>query len=389
MLTGTDARQLAERLSRMRGAVMKLGQLMSMDGKDVLPPGLVELLAPLRDSAHVMPLSQLVGVLEAEYGVGWEGRFRRFGFNPVAAASIGQVHRAETRDGRVVAIKVQYPGVRESIDSDIANLALLFRLLGPLADGVDLGPTLEEARLQLHREADYRAEARSLGEYRELLTDDPDLTVPAVHGDLSGSRLLAMDFAEGVPVDVLVSRAETRAVRDRVAEILSRLALRELFELRLMQTDPNFANYLYDAARGRIALLDFGATRRVDPSLAESYRALARAAMAESRDGVREAALAMGYLAADDTPGHAQGLVDLILMATEPLRHRGPYDFAMSDLFGRAHALGHDLVFRRGFKRTPPPETMFLHRKFVGTFLLCTRLRARIDLRALVAPWLN
>ncbi len=368
---------------------MKLGQLMSMDGKDVLPPELVELLAPLRDSAHVMPLSQLVGVLEAEYGVGWERRFRRFGFNPVAAASIGQVHRAETRDGRVVAIKVQYPGVRESIDSDIANLALLFRLLGPLADGADLAPTLEEARLQLHREADYHAEARSLSEYRELLADDPDLTVPAVHGDLSGSRLLAMDFAEGVPVDVLVSRAETRSVRDRVAEILSRLALRELFELRLVQTDPNFSNYLYDAARGRISLLDFGAARRVAPSLSDSYRSLARAAMAESRDGVREAALAMGYVAADDTAGHVEGLVDLILMATEPLRHRGPYDFAMSDLFGRAHALGQDLVFRRGFKRTPPPETMFLHRKFVGTFLLCTRLRASIDLRALVAPWLD
>ncbi len=373
----------------MRGAVMKLGQLMSMDGKDVLPPELVALLAPLRDSAHVMPLSQLAGVLEAEYGVGWERRFRRFGFNAVAAASIGQVHRAETRDGRVLAIKVQYPGVRESIDSDVANLALLFRLLGPLADGVDLGPALDEARLQLHREADYGAEARALGEYRELLAGDQDLTVPAVHGDFSGSRVLAMDFAEGEPVDVLVSRPETRSVRDRVAEILSRLALRELFELSLVQTDPNFANYLYDASSGRIALLDFGAARHIDLSLAESYRALARAAMAADRDGVREAALTMGYLAADDAPGHAEGLVDLIMMATEPLRHRGPYDFALSDLLGRAHALGHDLVFRRGFKRTPPPETMFLHRKFVGTFLLCTRLRARIDLRALVAPWLD
>ena len=387
--SGADARLLAERLSRMRGAVMKLGQLMSMDGKGVLPPELVEVLAPLRDAAHIMPFSQLVGVLEQEYGSGWDKGFRRFEFSPMAAASIGQVHRAETRDGRTLAIKVQYPGVRESIDSDLANLALLLRLLGPLTEGVDLAPALEAARLQLHREADYEAEAAALTEYRALLGDDPVLRVPAVHEDLSTPRVLAMDFADGVPVDALASRGETRAVRDRVAETLSRLVLREVFQLGVVQTDPNFANYLYDERTGRIGLLDFGAVRRIDRPLVEGYRNLARAAMWEDREAVREAAHTMGYLGADDPREHVYGLADLILLAAEPLRHRGPYDFGASDLFGRAHACGQDLVFRRGFRHTPPPETLFLHRKFVGTFLLCTRLRARLDVRALVEPWLG
>jgi len=389
LLKGQDARLLAERLSRMRGAVMKLGQLVSMDGKGMLPPELVEVLAPLRDGAHIMPFSQLVGVLETEYGSGWEKRFRRFRFNPIAAASIGQVHRAETRDGRELAIKVQYPGVRESIDSDVANLTLLLRLLGPLTEGLELEPTLEEARRQLHQEADYVAEARALAEYRNLLGDDPVLRVPAVHEDLTTPRVLAMDFTDGVSVDALASGASASEVRDRVAEALSRLVLRELFELGVVQTDPNFANYLYDKSTGRVSLLDFGAVRRVDRPLAEAYRNLARAAMSDDRQAVKEAAIAMGYLAADAPAEHADGLVDLILMAGEPLRHHGPYDFAMSDLFGRAQACGQDLVFRRGFKRTPPGETLFLHRKFVGTFLLCTRLRARVNVHSLVRPWLE
>jgi predicted unusual protein kinase regulating ubiquinone biosynthesis (AarF/ABC1/UbiB family) len=389
LLTPADARRLAERLSRMRGAVMKLGQLMSLDGKDLLPPAFVELLAPLRDGAHVMPFSQLVGVLEREYGAGWDKRFRRFAFTPIAAASIGQVHRAETRDGRILALKIQYPGVRESIDSDIDNLALLARLPGLVPAGVDLAPVLAQVRAQLHREADYAAEARALGDYRALLGDDPLLSVPQVHSDLSTGRVLAMDLAEGVSVDRLAVPGRSQALRDRVAEALSRLVLRELFELGLVQTDPNFANYLFDEAGGRLHLLDFGAARSVDPTLARAYSRLARATMAEDRHAVRRAAEALGYLGAEDPGDSAEGLVDLILLASEPLRHRGLYDFGASGLLGRAHALGRELVFGRGFARTPPPETLFLHRKFVGAFMLCARLGARMDVRGLVEPWLD
>lgn len=387
-LSPADGRRLAERLSRMRGAAMKIGQLLSMNGKDLLPPEFVELLAPLRQAAHVMPFGQIVGVLEREYGRDWNKRFRRFEFTPVAAASIGQVHRAETRDGRRLAIKVQYPGVKESIDSDIDNLSALVRLFGLGPAGIELTPLLEEARRQLHREADYGAEAASMETYGALIGVDPVLQVPAVQPDFCTPSLLAMDFADGVPIDRLASEPQTRAVRDLVATALSRLMLRELFEFGLVQTDPNFANYLYDERDGRILLLDFGAARPVRASLAERYRTLARAAIDLDRNRVREAAVAIGFLGADDTPTHMEGLVDLILLAAEPLRHRGDYDFGASDLFLRANDLGQDLVFRRGFKRTPPTETAFLHRKFVGSFMLCARLRARINVGAITAPWL-
>lgn len=388
-ISPAQGQRLAEHLSRLRGAAMKLGQLMSLDGRGVLPPELVEVLAPLREGAHVMPFSQVVAVLESEYGSGWQRQFRRFAFTPIAAASIGQVHRAETRDGRFLAIKVQYPGVRESIDSDLDNLSLLVRLAGLIPAGVDIDPLLAEARAQLHREADYVAEAEALTRYGRLLGADPMLAVPEVAAELSTSRVLAMTFAEGVAVDRLAASGAPQAVRDRVAEALSRLALRELFEFDLVQSDPNFANYLYDKTSGRLVLLDFGAVQPVPVELAEGYRRLARAAMASDLVGVREAAEGMGYLGAGVDERQAQALAELIVAAAEPLRHRGPYDFGASDLFARVYAQGKELVFGRGFRRNPPPATLFLHRKFVGTFLLCARLRARVDVARLVDPWLR
>lgn len=148
LLTPANALRLAERMSQMRGAVMKLGQLMSMDGQGVLPPQFAELLGGLRERAHTMPATQLAAVMEREYGADWRRRFRRFDFAAVAAASIGQVHRAETHQGEVLALKVQYPGVRASIDSDIANLAWLARTPGLVPAALDLAPLLQRAREQ-------------------------------------------------------------------------------------------------------------------------------------------------------------------------------------------------------------------------------------------------
>ncbi len=380
VLTPANARRLAERLSRMRGAVMKVGQLMSMDGHGVLPPAFAELLGTLRDQAHVMPATQLVEVLEREYGAGWDKRFRRFSFAPIAAASIGQVHRAETHDGRVLALKIQYPGVRQSIDSDVANLALLARTPGLVPAGLDTAPMLERVRAQLRRETDYRAEALAVTGYRERLGDDPVLMVPAVDAEHSTDHILATEFAPGVPVERLAQGPQ--AQRDRVAEALVRLSVREFFDMRLVQTDPNFANYLYDAASGRIALLDFGATDEVEPGRLDTLREVGRALRAGDPRWLTDAACAAGFIGADDPPAQSQGVVDLMMTSGEPLRHPGPYDFGASDLAARVYAQGRDQFLGHGFSRTPPPDMLFLQRKFVGSYMLCTRLRARVDVAA-------
>jgi len=380
MLTPANARRLAERLSTLRGAAMKVGQLMSLDGQGVLPPAFAELLGGLRDQAHTMPATQLAEVLEREYGAAWHRRFKRLSFAPVASASIGQVHRAETHDGRVLALKVQYPGVRQSITSDVANLALLARTPGLVPAGLDPAPLLQRVQEQLLRETDYAAEAAATTEYRARLGPDAVLGVPEVVAEHCTAHILATEFAPGTPIADLAHGNATQAQRDHVALTLSRLAVREFFQMRLVQTDPNFGNYLFDAATGRIALLDFGATEPVSDGRVEQLRELGRAQRAGDRAHITAAALAAGFIAHEDSASQTEAVVEMMWLAGEPLRHSGPFDFGTSSLVGRVFDLGHAQFHGEGYARTPPADLLFFQRKFVGTFMLCARLKARVDM---------
>lgn len=387
LLIPENAKRLAQQLSRLRGAAMKLGQLLSLESDDILPPAFAEALASLRASADAMPPSQVRRALGREYGKGWEARFTAFDWEPVAAASIGQVHAATAADGRRLALKIQYPGVARSIDSDVDNVASLLRLARLLPGDVDLSGILAEAKRQLRQEADYFTEAEHLDRYAALLQGEPGLHVPRAHRDLTTRRVLAMDFVEGEPVDVLAAPGAAQARRDAVGTALERLVFRELFEFRFMQTDPNFANYLLEAD-DRIALLDLGSAREFPADFAERYARIVRAAIDGDRAALRAAAEAIGYLPRGEREDRARGVEDLILLICEPLRHHGVYDFGRSTIPSRVRDLGFDLAFRRGFLRPPPPETVFLHRKLVGSFLLCARIRARVDVNALVLPLL-
>lgn len=221
-----------------------------------------------------------------------------------------------------------------------------------------------------------------MAEYRRCLGPDPVLTVPAVHEAHCTEHILATDFLPGVPIDQLARPGVSQALRDTVAATLCRLAVREFFEMRQVQTDPNFGNYLFDAASGRIGLLDFGATEAVTAERVEQLRELGRALRADDLPRLAAAAQAAGFTAAEDPPAQARGVVAMMRTAGEPLRHAGAYDFGTSDLFARAFDAGRAQFFGAGYARTPPPDLLFLQRKFAGTFLLCTRLRARVDLGA-------
>ncbi len=388
-LSEANANKLARRLSRMRGAAMKLGQLISLQGEDLLPPEFAQALAMLRSDADRMPFTQLEGVLEGEYGRGWRAQFAEFNHEPLAAASIGQVHYATAVDGRELALKIQYPGVTGSIDSDVDNAALFLRTAKLLPAELDFSSILEEAKRQLHREADYLREAECLRRYRQLVADEPRFCVPRVHDDLTTTRILAMDFVSGHPIEELDATHIPQAKRDRVGSLLLHLLLRELFEFRLVQTDPNFANYLYDTQADRIMLLDFGSTLEYAPEFISYYSRMGRAIINGDKSAARDAAIAIGYLRQGDSAVHIRGLLDLISLGGEPIRHLGRYDFGRSRLAVRARDEGFDLAFRRGFLRTPPPETVFLHRKLVGSFLLCARIGARVDVRSLLLPFLE
>ncbi|MGZ8980311.1 MAG: ABC1 kinase family protein [Burkholderiaceae bacterium] len=389
LFTATTARRLAERLSNLRGAAMKLGQLISLQGEDVLPPEFAQALAVLRSSAAPMPRDQLHRVLGREYGKGWERRFAEFNDEPIAAASIGQVHRARTRDGRDLALKIQYPGVAKSITSDVDNVAALLRMANVLPLGIDVRGIANEAKRQLQQESDYVAEGRFLEKYARLVADDPDLRVPRVHWDFTTPRVMAMDFVEGVPLEEMAHDGVPQKQRDKLGLALEHLMFRELFEFRVMQTDPNFANYLFQPETEQLVLLDFGATMLLSAALVEKFRRITRAVIARDRAVIAKEAVAIGYLAADAPAGQVEAVVDVILLVCEPLHHRGRYDFRASDLPSRARDLGFDLAFKQGLLKAPPAETMFLHRKLAGMYLLLARLGARVDVRKLVQPLLD
>jgi len=389
LLTATNARRLAQRLSGMRGAAMKMGQMLSMEGPHILPPEFAQALAILRDSADTMPHSQLRRVMGREFGKGWAERFESFDFEPVAAASIGQVHRVRTRDGRDLALKIQYPGVARSIDSDVENMAMFLRMLNILPVHLDVDDIIVEAKRQLRQEADYQQEAAFLRAYAENVADNPLLCVPAVHEDLTTQRVLAMDYVEGEPLDALGEPGVPQDVRDRVGTELERLLFRELFEFRMMQTDPNFANYLYRPEDGSIVLLDFGSTIRFRPAFTENYRRICLALIDDDVDGIWRHAEAIGYLRPGDSPAYCGRIVDLIRIICEPLRIDAEYDFGASDVAPRARDAGLQLAMKSsGELRSPPPETVFLHRKLIGSFLLCGRIKARLNVQRLMKEFL-
>ncbi len=381
LLTPANALRLTNGLSHMRGAALKLGQMLSMDSGVVLSPQLTAILATLRDDARPMPPNQLRDVLNAEWGQGWLARFRKFDVRPFAAASIGQVHRAETRDGRSLAIKVQYPGVRTSIDSDVDNIAALMRLPGLLPKGMEIAPLLAAAKAQLRDEADYVAEAAHLRHFGHLLAGSADFVLPDLQDDLSTGQVLAMTYVESQPIATLETAPQ--AVRDRAAADLIDLVLRELFTFHAMQTDPNLANYRVEPATGRIVLLDFGAVRPVDPDLSATFRALLNAALDRDAAAIRAAMLRIGYFGPDTAPHHQDLIQRMFDTSMDPLRQNSPFDFGQSDLLDRLRDMGLALGTERDLMHVPPAETLFLHRKIGGMYLLATRLRARVNLRQL------
>jgi predicted unusual protein kinase regulating ubiquinone biosynthesis (AarF/ABC1/UbiB family) len=383
LLTPANATRVTEQLSKLRGAAMKLGQMISMDAGDVLPPELTDILARLRDAAHYMPPAQLNKLLIAEWGADWRRRFKHFEARPIAAASIGQVHRATLPDGTLLAIKVQYPGVAESIDADVDNVASLLRISNLLPSTLDIAPLLAEAKRQLHEEADYVREAEQMLRYRQLLSGEDAFLIPAPYPELSGKRILAMDFVPGQSIETLQS--ESQAVRDRTMGALLDLVLRELFEFGFMQTDPNFANYRWQPESGRIVLLDFGAARAVPEKTVASYRRLMLAGLAQDHDALRDALIEIGFVSPVTLQRHRPALDGMIDILMAHLGRPGLFDFADRSFVDRVRAHAETIIADKAAWHVPPADTLFVQRKVSGTALLAIRMQARLPLLEMVA----
>jgi len=386
LLTPANATRVTDQLSRLRGAAMKLGQMISLDAGDMLPVELTQILARLRESAHIMPPAQLEKVLAESWGPGWRRKFKRFDARPVAAASIGQVHRAELPDGRVLAIKVQYPGVARSIDADVDNVATLLKVSGLLPASLNVAPLLAEAKRQLHEEADYDREAAQMTRYADLLANDARFVVPRPVLDLTGPTVLAMDFITARPIEALESAPD--AQRHAAMEALLGLVLRELFEFGFMQTDPNFANYRWQEGTGKIVVLDFGAARGVVPAVAHEYAALLGAGFRGDTAAVRQALIRVGFVSAQQFAQHGAALDRIIAIILDQLQRIDHFDFADRSFVEQIRAEIPSIAADRDTWHIPPAEALFVQRKISGTVLLAVKMKAQLPLRAMLAPYL-
>jgi predicted unusual protein kinase regulating ubiquinone biosynthesis (AarF/ABC1/UbiB family) len=387
LLTPANAKRLADQLAHLRGAAMKMGQLLSMDAGDMISPELADILARLRSDASPMPAKQLAGVLVKELGSDWKQNFVEFNFKPIASASIGQVHQAHADDGTKLAIKVQYPGIKNSIDSDVDNVGTLLNVIGLIPKGVDYRGLLDEAKRQLHDEANYIHEADLLTRYRRLLSDDSRFIIPEVRHEITTDSVLAMTYVSGVAIESLISADQN--TRNRAMSLLLELLFKEIFEFRLVQTDPNFANYLYDESLGNIVLLDFGATRSYSKRISEGYRQAFRAVLKSDNCQLNEGLEQIGFFSEAIIAEQKQAIFDLVTLACEPLLHKGRYDFGQSNLSQRLSEAGTILSMDKGYWHTPPADALFLHRKIGGMYLLAARLKAQVDVGRLFERYVH
>lgn len=369
--------RIAKKFSQMRGAALKIGQMMSFQDDKVLPKELYVILSRVQNSAHYMPHRQLEKVMKRELGSDWQDNFLSFDRVPIAAASIGQVHNAVLKTGEKVVVKIQYPGVKDSIDSDLNNLLMLLGASRLLPKGLFLDKTVANSRTELKWECDYVRESRALQKFEELLKDDSVFVVPHVYSDLTTTNIITMARMEGTEIMKLPKKT-SQEVKNFISENIMRLCLEEIATFQYMQTDPNWANFLYNEKTGKIELLDFGASRPYPSEFITKYRKLLTLATRKDREGVRRVSQDLGYLTGLESQAMVDAHVNSVLTLGEPFC--GPLDkpFSFKDQTVSDRIRSNISLMLNERLCPPPEETYSLHRKFSGIFLLCARMGASV-----------
>lgn len=372
-LMGDIGRDVAATLGEMKGAVMKVGQIASQM-QDILPDEVAEALSVLQKASAPMPFSVIRKQIRRELGDDPERLFAEFDEKPFAAASIGQVHRGRLDDGRDVAVKVQYPAVKESIDSDMRHLKRILRLGGLLkVEPATLDAIFDEIRQQLAEELDYRQEAANLREFREFHAEQPWLVIPEVVEERSTDKVLALTYETGDDLDtVATSPSYDQATRNLLGERLFEVISQQIFHHHAVHGDPHPGNFAF-RPDGTLVLYDFGAVKRIPDEDTAIFQRLMQAALARDFDALERSLMELG-IRKQDGPAVEEdfyaGWVDLLM----PVFGDEPFDFANSRLHVHLAKKTRATPWRYLESFQPSPRTLLIDRVLGGHYWTLKKL---------------
>jgi predicted unusual protein kinase regulating ubiquinone biosynthesis (AarF/ABC1/UbiB family) len=380
-----QAKHLVESLGQLKGSAMKMGQLLALEAREFLPQEVVAVLDQLQNQASFMDHKQVVEILREELKENFK-HLENISEKPIAAASIGQVHTAQV-SGKKVAVKVQYPGISETIDSDIKivkNLAAFFSVVGGKSN-VDFNDLFDEVRQVTLNETRYLEEASATKKFKGLIQGIPSLQVPEVFDDLTTDRVITMSFENGKTLSECIKSGELDSgTRLFYGKLFLELYTRELCQWGFVQTDPNLGNFLLDVKNLKLTLLDFGATRSFSEDFRRQYAQLILSGLSLNRKALLEQCVDFKIMDPREGPTAQDAFIDLIITSMNPFRSPH-FDFSNSDYSNEMRKKGAKLVALIKFS-PPPKQIIFLHRKLGGIFQILRRLEVTLDLRPYIEP---
>lgn len=382
-----NALRVARAFGELKGAVMKVGQMLSLQ-EDLLPPEMRDALRGLQNHAPPVPFASMLPVLEAELGPKVEEHFAEISETALASASIGQVHRARLKNGAEVVVKIQYPEVAEMVESDLRNIRVFARSLRAVTP-LRTDPTkfLAEVRCKLTEELDYRIEAHNMQGFRDLFQGDARFIIPNALLELCTRRVLTSEYHPGLTADEICADSVPQAWRDRAGTHLFEALCIQFFRHHVLQADPNFANFAF-REDGRIVMYDFGCVKQFTAGFVESFRALSVDALQGATERLQGDLERLGYIDLGKHRLSSSVFRDYADAICGGWRDPGDYDFGASTIRDDVLKLNRRF-WTKVFDYDAPAEALFLQRTLAGMFGNLAKLRARVPMNEILVRHLT